>query len=335
MEKFDSLINELNLNKSLFEEILKNPDYKEIMESLVDCFSEKENTYRQIIKSYETYKHSPFLKGAADMLEFKATLNRKFVVENEFNKRIDETLGTMYYFKEKTKEFSHIAGIDPDEMRMAFSEGIQNVLEHGQGERVELYLAVKNIASENVYMEMSFKHYLDSKEFYSLKKANKSADEGILNLDSPRGRGEFMMREIMDERKFINGLEKTEDGSRYYFFKRVMRKYKNSKPKEKTERLTEEFKKYIDSLQDYRTALFIRMDYFKNKKELVLLENKSRLESIKKIMQKYGYTFNGSDVYKQINFTFWENDLLPTDSDDVFNEIVVELQKIIDEAKEI
>jgi hypothetical protein len=55
-------------------------------------------------------------------------------------------------------------------------------------------------------------------EFYSIKQANFNADEGNANFESSRGRGEFMMREIMDERKFINGVQKRPDGEKTYFF---------------------------------------------------------------------------------------------------------------------
>jgi anti-sigma regulatory factor (Ser/Thr protein kinase) len=200
---------------------------------------------------------SPYLKKSTNRMEFKGIVNRDAVVNDEIGQHIDEAQGTMFFFKEKTRELAEIAQLDPDEMRMAFTEGIQNVLEHGEGDNVEISVTVNNLNNDNVYLEMSFKHYMSDKNFYSLKEANKSADTGILDFESPRGRGEFMMREIMDERKFINGYEKDDAGTGHYFFQRILRKYMKSKPKNDVSKLTNDFKQYIDTLQNYGSALFV------------------------------------------------------------------------------
>jgi len=323
-------LNTLRIKESLKEKLLDKYQNDALFDELLATLINHEEEQNKIIKKYESYQKSPFLKGSVDKIEYSTILRRDVILEKEFGKKIDETSGTMFYFKEKAKELAHIVQLDPDEIRMAFTEGIQNILEHGQGKKTEITMTVNNINSENAYFEMSFKHYMEEKEFYSLKEANRSADRGMIDFENSRGRGEFMMREIMDERKFINGLGKKQDGKNSYFFQRIMRKYKNSKPRGKTRSLSNEFKKYIDSLDDYRSALFVRMDYFLNKKELVLSEQVGKIEKIQEIMNKYGYKYNGSDKYKKINFSFWETDLENEDKN-IFDKIISELKDIIEE----
>jgi anti-sigma regulatory factor (Ser/Thr protein kinase) len=322
----------MNIDESVVEELIRQPEMKSVIDKIIRHFENRAGDLQKKIDSYESHKKSPFLKGSVNSIEYRSQINRKAVIENEFGKKIDETLGTMYYFKEKTRELAHIAALDPDEMRMAFTEGIQNVLEHGHGDDVEIVISVNNINTDNVYLQMSFKHFLDSKDFYSLKDANKNANEGIMDFENSRGRGEYMMREIMDERKFINGFEKNDDGTSYYFFKRIMRKYKIPKKHESSSRLSDEFKNYIDSLQDYNSAMFVRMDYYTNKKEIILSENKGRINDINKIMDRHGYVQKGSDRYRNTNFTFWEGDLKLLESKTGFDEIINELKGIVYEA---
>ncbi len=282
----------------------------------------------------EIYRQSPHLREAVQELRFRSVINRDYIINNELGKRIEETTGTMFYFKEKTREFAYLAGLDPDEMRMAFTEGIQNILEHGRSSSVEVELIASRINTEDTYLEMSFKHRMETRDFYSLHEADDSADRGILDFENPRGRGEFLMREIMDERKFINGMEKDPEGKGAFFFKRVMRKYKNPRPKPEVNQLSREFKSYIDSLQDYKSALFLRMDYFSRKVELVFSEERGSSDEIQEILQRYGYRFKGVDSYRNIAFSFWESDNLPETRQGPLDDILSEMEKLLAVRKE-
>jgi len=306
-------------------DFLLNESPRDLTTKIIEKCTQLNEKFLQTDKTIK----SPYLKKSTQLIEFKGFVNRDAVVLGEFGQHIDETEGTMFFFKEKTKEFAQIAGLDPDEMRMAFTEGIQNVLEHGEGDNVEISVRVNNINSDNVYLEMSFKHYMSDKNFYSLTEANKSADSGMMDFESPRGRGEFMMREIMDERKFINGYEKDDSGKGLYFFQRILRKYLNSKPKKDSSQLTNDFKTYIDSLQDYGSALFVRMDYYAKKKELVISEQKGDIESITKLLNAHSYSYKGRDHYKNIYYTFWEKDLTEEDTIYGFDSLINDLRMIL------
>lgn len=283
------------------------------------------------IKAYNAYKESPFLNKSTCKLELNGIIDRDFVMKNEINQRIEEIYGTMFYFKERTKEFAEIAGLDSDSMRMAFGEGLQNILEHGKSNSVEINIIINNLNSNDTYMEMSFKHYMPEKDFYSLKEADINADTGISNFESSRGRGEFLMREIMDERKFINGVQKIPEGKTLYFFKRIMRKYLNPKPRTFTNHLTDDFKNYIDSLQNYKSALFVRMDYFSNKKEIVISEAAASNNNVISIMENHNYKHKGFDSYRNIKFSFWESNF--DNNSPGLDYVVTELEKIIAESK--
>ncbi len=304
-------------------------DYYEILAKQADLTRDEINTFKTFIESgpiinkiikilksqsekvindindLEFYNESPYLKKSSRTISFSVTIDRHYIEKHEFGKKINEKHGTMYFFKERTKELANIAGLDGDEMRMAFGEGIQNILEHGKGKYVDVKITVNNINTSDVYLEMSFKHTMPTMQFYSINSANQSADTGILNMESPRGRGEFLMREIMDERKFLNGMHTGRDGHKEYFFQRIMRKYKHPKKKSNTKTLTNEFKQYIENLNDYHSALFVRMDYFNNTKELVISQETGNLESVKNIMKKNGYSLNGSDIFRDKVFSLW------------------------------
>jgi len=329
MNKINELANLANLDDVEKKIMSDSPEFMNIVLKIAKMYDSETTKNNFAAKAYESYKDSPYLKNSAQEISCFARIDRNFIVENEFGKRIEEMHGTMFYFKERTKEFAHIAGLDADEMRMAYGEGIQNILEHGKGKYVEVEVSVHNINSENVYLQMSFKHYMPSMEFYSILEANKNADEGILNFESSRGRGEYLMREIMDERKFINGIQKRPGGEKEYFFQRIMRKYRNPHPKAHVGYMTDEFKNYIDSLQDYHSALFVRMDYFSKKKELVISEDTGNIDKVKELMKKYNYSLIGSDNYRNINFSFWVTDIKPEESDKKFDEILNELEVII------
>lgn len=323
-------LNEIAVKYSLSEDDLKHLEGNESSLNIIKRLiaNSQDKTIQRDAKAYHSYRESPYLSKSARELNFTGIINRNFVVENEFQNRINELHGTMFYFKERTKELATISGLDADEMRMAFGEGIQNILEHGKSDTVEIEISVKNLNTENVFMEMNFKHYMPEKDFYSLKDADINADNGITDFESSRGRGEFLMREIMDERKFINGVQKKPDGEKLYFFKRSMRKYLNPKPKKVFKKLSDDFKNYIDSLQNYSTALFVRMDYFSGKKEIVISEETARSNDVIKVMKDHNYHFNGSDSYRNIVFSFWETEI-SNKKQETLDYVVTELEKFI------
>jgi hypothetical protein len=329
METLESLAAKMQLPEKELQRLRKDPHTVASVNKIISFYTQAAEKQARAVKAYEAYKESPFLKNSSEKLSIAARINREYIIRHEIGQRINEVHGTMFYFKERTKELAHIAGLDPSEIRLAFGEGIQNVLEHGKSKSVEIRISVHNINTEDVFLEMSFKHYMPTKAFYSIQSANRNADEGISNIESSRGRGEFLMREIMDERKFLNGVYKHANGDKEYFFQRIMKKYKFPKTKQRTHKLTHEFKNYIDTLTDYDSALFVRMDYFEKKKELVLSENSGSLAYLNQVMDKYGYVLTGTDNYRSTNFTFWENELTEREQQNEFENILAELGAIL------
>lgn len=334
MEHYELLSKSANLTETETNQLKDIISNNPLIEKVFKSIEKDTQKLEKAIKASEAYKESPYIQKSSNSISIRAKLDRDYIAKNEFGKKIDETHGTMFYFKERTKEFAHIASLDTDDMRMAFGEGMQNILEHGQGQYVEIELSINNINSDDVYLEMTFKHNMSSKQFYSIQNANKSADEGILNFECSRGRGEFLMRELMDERKFINGYQKDESGKKQYFFQRIMRKYKTHKQKLSQVKLTKEFKSYIDSLEDYHSALFVRMDYFTNRKELVISEETGNLTTIKNLMEKNGYTLTSHDTYRNTTFSFWESKDTEKNKNNDFELILNDLESIISNAKQ-
>ncbi len=334
MDVKNYLQNLMKINNEIIKKIQNDPELVKTLETIINHYQHEESPPEKSPAREESHLSSPYLAASANNIWFTTVLNRDIIVKNEFGQKIDETQGSMYYFKEKAKELAIIAGFDSNEIRLAFTEGIQNIIEHGHDQNVYIEIAIENINSADLYFEMSFKHYMPTMKFYSLKDADKNADAGMQDLINPRGRGEYLMREVMNERKFFNGIEKRKDGSQVFFFKRLMRKYKNPKPKPSLHRLTDEFKKYIDSLSDFNTALFVRMNYVDNTKELVLSEKNAMLDHTKEIMKKHNYQFKGQEKYRNTNFSFWETNIADDDSGYSFDRIIVELETIIIENRE-
>lgn len=327
IEEIKSLLKEkLKIADDKIEQLHADPELLDLLTSYLD-----HNRKGQAAIPQEPEEPSAFLSQTTKEVRFRTIANRDSINQLEPGQG---ARGALFYFKEKAREFAIIAGLDPDEMRMAFTEGIQNIVEHGQGKDVEIEIAVENIGTEDLYFEMSFKHYMSTKEFYSLNDANKSADTGMFDFESPRGRGEFLMREIMDERKFLNGVEKKDDGSRNFFFKRLMRKYKNPKPKPLVARLDDDFKKYINSLQDFKSAMFVRMNYFEKKTEIVISEAHSSADTFRDVMSRFGYSFKGVDTYRNNAYSFWETDLDPEKAKGPFLSILGEIEKLLSKRKE-
>ena len=101
---------------------------------------------------------SPYLAKSIRSLVYEVWLDRKAVAENELGRRINEKHGTMYEIKQQARKMAHLAGIDPDNVRLMVTEAVQNILEHGSGSAVQVHLEVRNDA--NPCMICQFKHEL-------------------------------------------------------------------------------------------------------------------------------------------------------------------------------
>lgn len=327
-----------NDTKKILKELLdvNNPDQvASKTESLLEKLNSedkneliKELIYDIVMKQKEinAIKDSPYLPDSIESLSFTGKIDREKVFQNEYKGRIDEKHGTSYIFKETACDLAEIIGIDSDTVRLAVTEALQNLFEHGSGKTSEIELKIDNLNKESAFMEMSFKHQIPHNKFYSLKEANEKADAALTNFDNDRGRGEFMMRELVDERRFINGSEINERNQRTYYFKRILKKFKNINHKPKAEKILPEFRNFIDQLDNYQIIVFLRIDYNTEKKSFVIASNPEDLEKITQLMESKDYQYIRKSNYKNYIFSFW---MVPDNINQrSINEIIKEIESI-------
>ncbi|MCE9499049.1 MAG: ATP-binding protein, partial [Leptospira sp.] len=176
---------------------------------------------------------SPYLPQTIASLHFKVVLKREEIIKHEFGTRINEKQGSLYDIKNQIKKYAPILGLDPDSVRISVTEAIQNIIEHGYGPYSDIELEINNTVL-NPYFKMSFRHEMKPGVKYTLSQIDENAKKGDItseyfDFEDPRGRGEFLMKELADERRIINGVEVTPDGRKVHYFQRVLINYKDPK----------------------------------------------------------------------------------------------------------
>lgn len=311
-----------------------NPENHNIIPLLNKIIEEKKKSLQELnhLKQHlSAVKDSPFLPESINQLSFNGTINRKWVLSNEYGHRIDEKHGTAFIFKERAKEFAEIIGLDADSIRLALTEAIQNLFEHGHGDQAQVEIRIDNIDRDDAFLEMSFKHHIPENKFYSLKDANRNADEGIVDFENSRGRGEFMMRELMDERRFINGTELDIDGKRVHFFKRILRKYKNPGKRKSIPALLPEFKIFLERLEKYQITVFMNIDYTRDTRQLVVAANEKDSDRITSVFKENGYSYSGTDHVRNYKVNYWQ---MPENvTQNSINEMIAEIEGLSSRAK--
>ncbi|MBL8018167.1 MAG: ATP-binding protein [Leptospirales bacterium] len=175
---------------------------------------------------------SPFLQASVKSLVYEILLDRTAILEHELGKRINEKHGTMYEIKQQARRMAWLLGLDADNVRLLVTEAVQNILEHGTGRWVQVRLEMQN-EGPNPCMVSSFKHEIPASEKYTMHDVDMNALKGditseFFDFESHRGRGEFIMKQLTDERRIINGIEVNRDGKKVHYFKRVLINYKNA-----------------------------------------------------------------------------------------------------------
>ncbi|HNL01635.1 MAG: ATP-binding protein [Leptospirales bacterium] len=214
------------------------------------------------------FGESPYLKSSIKNLVYEAVIDRTEVERNELGKRINEKHGTMYEIKEQARRMAILLGLDADNIRLLVTEAVQNILEHGSGRWVQVRLDARN-EGENPALVCAFKHEIPDSEKYTLQDAEANALKGdvtseFFDFESPRGRGEFIMKQLTDERRIINGVEINRDGKKVHYFKRILINYRN--PEGVRDQLSfQEIKDQIDRLgyQDVVCCFLIQHSFDK------------------------------------------------------------------------
>lgn len=200
---------------------------------------------------------SPYLQSSVKRISYEIVIDRDEVLQKEFGQKINEQHGTMFEVKTQAKRLALLLGLDADGIRIMVNEAIQNILEHGAGRFVVVRFELMN-DGQNPCLISSFKHDMPTGEIYTLSDINQNALKGdvtseYFDFESARGRGEFLMKELTDERRIINGIEVNPDGQKVRYFKRVLINYAN--PAGPKARVTfGELKKEIDRL-DYEDVI--------------------------------------------------------------------------------
>lgn len=190
-----------------------------------------EKELKSLREEANAFIESPYLGRSIKSLVYEVHLDRLEVAANELGKRINEKHGTMFEIKQQARKMAHLAGIDPDNARLMVTEAVQNILEHGSGRSVHVHLEVRNDA-ENPCMICQFKHQIEPADKYTLRDVEHNVLKGdvtseFFDFESHRGRGEFIMKQLTDERRIINGLEVDRHGHKTHYFKRILINYKN------------------------------------------------------------------------------------------------------------
>jgi len=215
-------------------------------------------------------------------------LDRDEIISNEIGMGINEKHGTMYEVKTQAKRFAQFLGLDADMVRLMVTEAMQNILEHGFGKYVTIRLEIKN-DSVNPYIISSFKHEMPIGHKYTMSDINANALKGDVtsehfDFESARGRGEFIMKQLTNERRIINGIEINRDGRKVHYFKRILINYKN--PGGPRERITyEEIKNEIDRLDYEDVVCCFHVDHSADRPDTVTIATqKSHAERVAQIM---------------------------------------------------
>ncbi len=274
---------------------------------------------------------SLFLPQTLAKLNYKVVLRREDIVKNELYSRIDEKRGSLFEIKNQIKKYAPILGLDPDSIRIIATEAIQNIIEHGFGNYAEVELEIDNTV-HNPYFKMSFKHQMPPGQKYTLSQIEENAQKGDItspnfDFENPRGRGEFLMKELSDERQIINGVDVDERGNKMHYFKRILINYKDPKGA-RVETSFDEIREELDRLDGEEVVCYFHLDHKMNKlNTITIITNKNRDLSVRNLMEEKGFNLAHKDTYSRTSFLSF----IPTRefTENEINEIFGQVKKVV------
>ncbi|EMO30248.1 hypothetical protein LEP1GSC170_1305 [Leptospira interrogans serovar Bataviae str. HAI135] len=129
---------------------------------------------------------------------------------------------------------------------------------------------------------------------YTLSQINENVKKGDVSsehfdIENSRGRGEFLMKELADERRILNGVEITPEGNKMHYFKRVLINYKDPKgPRDVTS--FDEIKEEIDRLDPEEALCYFHIDHRKSKlSSVTVVVVSSRETKLRTMMETSGF----------------------------------------------
>lgn len=285
----------------------------------------------QLKDELHAVQNSLYLQHTIAKLNYHVKLKRDEIKAKELTAGINEKQGSLFEIKNQIRKYAPILGLDPDAIRIVVTEAIQNIIEHGYGPFADVELEINNLA-ENPYFKISFKHEMEPGKKYTLSQIEENAKKGDINSDSfdwndPRGRGEYMMKELTDERQIINGVELNEFGKKIHYFKRVLINYKNPTG-HRVETSFDEIRDEIDRLDDDEVVCYFHIDHQKNEIDSVTIISKSENDnSIKKIMNEASFQLSHRDTLSKTSFLTFKTEKKASELE--INELFSKVRKTI------
>lgn len=274
---------------------------------------------------------SVFLPQTLAKLQYKAVLRREDIVKKELQSRINEKEGSLFEIKNQIRKYAPILGLDPDAIRIIVTEALQNIIEHGYGNYAEVELEINNTVA-NPYFKTTFKHQMPEGQKYTLAQIEQNAEKGditspFFDFENPRGRGEFLMKQLSDERQIINGVDTDEEGNKIHYFKRVLINYKDPHGP-RVETSFDEIREELDRLDGEEVVCYFHIDHKMNKlNSITVITNKNREMSVRHLMESSGFTLSHKDTYSRTIFlSFTPNKEF---SELEINEIFSQVRKIV------
>jgi anti-sigma regulatory factor (Ser/Thr protein kinase) len=279
----------------------------------------------------DAVEKSLFLPQTLAKLQYKVVLRREDILKNELRSRVNEKHGSLFEIKNQIRKYAPILGLDPDSIRITVTEAIQNIIEHGHGNYAEVELELNNTV-QNPYFKTTFKHQMPEGKKYTLSQIEANAEKGDItspafDFENPRGRGEFLMKELSDERQVINGVDLDEDGNKIHYFKRILINYKDPEGP-RVETSFDEIREELDRLDGEEVVCYFHLDHKMNKLNTVtVITNKGREASVRALMENSDFTLSHKDTYSRTIFlSFVPNRSF---SEVEINEIFGQVRKVV------
>ncbi len=261
---------------------------------------------RSVREEMEIIKDSPYVQASIKNLAYEVLLDREEILRQELGQHINEKHGTMYEIKTQAKRLAQFLGLDADMIRLMVTEALQNILEHGAGKYAVVRLEINN-DSVNPHLVASFKHEMAPGTTYTLGDINQNALKGDVtseqfDFESSRGRGEYIMKQLTDERRIINGTEINRDGQKVHYFKRLLINYKH--PGGARERINfEQIKREIDRLDYEDVVCCFHVDHVADRPDRVTIAtHKSQGARVADLMSKHHFRLVEEEPYYRTLF---------------------------------
>ncbi len=308
----------------------KKPDEMNLdeLKAYVKKLEFENSTLRDEVQAVEK---SPFLPQTVAKLLYRVVLRREDILKNELRSNVNEKQGSLFEIKNQIRKYAPILGLDPDSIRIIVTEAIQNIIEHGHGNYAEIELEINN-SGLNPYFKTSFKHEMPEGKKYTLTQIEENAKKGDItseafDFDNPRGRGEFLMKELSDERQIINGVDIDEHGKKIHYFKRILINYKEPQGP-RVETSFDEIREELDRLDGDEVVCYFHIDHKMSKlNSITVVTNRGKELAVRTKMEEAGFALTHKDTYSKTIFSSFAP--VKSITEEEINKLFVAVKKVV------